>query len=113
MSSSDTRAILEILGWMSTGVHVLLALAFVVVCFVRAKRIGMAGAILLAVIAFVDLGQVCVWRVGSLALRTTHASYKSVDGFFTAAGVMNVLGSLVSIGLAFAAYALLRKRPGA
>lgn len=108
--SSDTRSLIEVLSWLNTGFHTLLVLAFIVICFVNAKRIGMAGATLLVVVAFLDVAQVCTFRVGMIAMRTA-GGYGAMDSFFTAMGVLNVLSSLVAAGLVVAAMALLRKRP--
>jgi hypothetical protein len=101
----------DVFGWLGTSFHAVLALAFIVVCFVKGKAVGMGGAALLAVLAVLDVLGVCVWRVGFLVLRSSHAGYSSMDSFFTGMQVVNTFSNAIGIGLAVAAFALLRRGP--
>jgi hypothetical protein len=101
----------DVMGWLGTSFHAVLVMAFIVVCFVKGKALGMGGAVILAVLAVLDLLGVCVWRVGFLVLRSSHAGYESMDSFFTGMQIVNSFTNAIGIGLAVAAFALLRRGP--
>jgi hypothetical protein len=87
--------------YLGLAVRCLLATAFVVICLVQAKRIGVAGAILLSVVAVLDESIVVGW----FALGHVH-----VNAVFTALDVLNVLFNLASTPCVVVAMISLRPR---
>jgi hypothetical protein len=111
MTPGTSFGAIAILGWLQTAFHVAIAMAFVVLCFVRARRIGTAGAFLLAAFALVDVLTLMIYRLAMAALSSSRPSSGTFEGVFSALGVMNVFCDLISIGLVFAAFFVLRKPP--
>jgi len=91
--------IVDVVAWMSVLLTSTMAIAFIVVCFVKARAIGMAGAALLAAYAFVDVGTTCATRAALLLPSTP----------MDALAVVNVLSSSISTALAVTAFVLLRR----
>lgn len=100
---------IELLSLVSTGWHVLLALALAIVCFVYSKRLGTAGAVILGVLSLVDLVDAVVWRVAILGSRTMPL--EQVDALLAGLSAVSILESLLSIGGFLLAFWLMRNPP--
>ncbi len=89
--------------FFSIGIRSFLAAAFVIFCLIQAKRIGVAGAIALAVIALLDVSIVLAYFVLDLAEVHSTPLYTGLD-------LLNVLFNLVSTALVIVAMISLRSR---
>ena len=107
----DLRSLLQLLGWLQTAFHVAIAAAFVIFCFVRAKQVGFGGTMLLAIAGILDVAGIVIYRLGTTVVTSSHASMSSFDATFNALSMMDVVFTLISIGLVGAGYFLLRTPP--
>ncbi|MBI5517716.1 MAG: hypothetical protein HY909_28350 [Deltaproteobacteria bacterium] len=99
------------LAWLNAGAHALMALGFMLLCALQARRVGVAGAVLLGATALFDLGMVFVNRGVGAALRGGSLDGTTIDRLLAGQSILGILVTLLSALLTGAALLLLREPP--
>jgi hypothetical protein len=103
---SAESVVVRVADLAATGVGLLVPTAFAVVSVVHAKRVGAAGAWMLAAIGGLYVATLLVYTV---VLRVVPVSaFTEYMEALAACQAFDALTSFVSIALAFAGYAMLR-----
>jgi hypothetical protein len=107
--SGGSMSLVRVVETLQGLVHFAVALAFIVVCVVKARHIGVGGAWLLVAVALLDVATLLVFTIGMRVLYPSSGS--STEAVFAALQSFDIVTSVVSVALVIAAFALMRRPP--